>query len=60
LDTGRAGPGPEPAAAARGGRNMWYVIFFMVGVLVGSLVTFLRGETRCRDCGARENCEQFP
>jgi hypothetical protein len=39
---------------------MWYVIFFMVGVLVGSLVTFLRGETRCRDCGARENCEQFP
>ncbi len=39
---------------------MWYVIFLIMGALVGSLATFLRCETRCRDCGARENCEQFP
>jgi hypothetical protein len=39
---------------------MWYLIFFMVGVILGSLATFLRGETRCRDCGVRDRCEEFP
>jgi hypothetical protein len=39
---------------------MWYVIFLLFGALVGSLATFVWRETRCRDCGVRENCEQFP
>ena len=40
--------------------KMWYFVFFTLGVVVGSLVAFLRYETKCRDCGARENCEEFP
>jgi hypothetical protein len=39
---------------------MWYLIFFTLGAVVGSLATFLRYETKCRDCGVRENCEEFP
>jgi hypothetical protein len=39
---------------------MWYIIFFTLGAVVGSLATFLRYETKCRDCGVRENCEEFP
>jgi hypothetical protein len=39
---------------------MWYFIFFTLGAVVGSLATFLRHETKCRDCGVRENCEEFP
>ena len=39
---------------------MWYIIFFMMGGVLGSLATILWGQTRCRDCGVRENCEEFP
>jgi len=39
---------------------MWYLIFFTLGAFLGSLVTFWRCETRCRDCGLRGNCEEFP
>ena len=40
--------------------KMWYLIFFLLGAVVGSLLTFLRYETKCRDCGVRANCEEFP
>ncbi len=40
--------------------GMWYVICLMVGAALGSLATFLWRETRCRDCGVREHCEEFP
>jgi hypothetical protein len=39
---------------------MWYVIFLLAGGVVGSLATFLWCETRCRDCGVRHDCEEFP
>jgi hypothetical protein len=41
--------------------KMWlYLLFFMMGAVVGSFVTLLRYETKRRDCGVRENCEEFP
>ena len=39
---------------------MWYVLFFILGAALGSFATCRRGEAGCRDCGGRENCEQFP
>jgi hypothetical protein len=39
---------------------MWYFMLFVLGAVLGSLLTFLRSETRCRNCGVRENCEEFP
>lgn len=40
--------------------EMWYFICLLVGAVLGGLATSLRYETRCRDCGVRENCEEFP
>jgi hypothetical protein len=59
---------PELAGPLRGaghrrhGRRsaMWYVLGFILGAVLGSVATFWRVETRCRECGGRENCEQFP
>jgi hypothetical protein len=39
--------------------KMWYLIFFTLGAAVGILATLLRYETKCRDCGVRENCEEY-
>ncbi len=39
---------------------MWYVLCLILGVVLGSCATFWRCETGCRDCGERENCDQFP
>ncbi len=39
---------------------MWYVLCLILGVVLGSWATFWRCEAGCRDCGERENCEQFP
>jgi hypothetical protein len=56
---------PAPWGAAVTGYNlrrpgMWYLIFFTMGAVLGSLATYLRCETKCRDCGVREHCEEFP
>jgi hypothetical protein len=53
-------PGRRPVTANLRRSAMWYLIFLLVGVVLGSLATFLWGETRCRECSAREDCEQFP
>ncbi len=39
---------------------MWYVICFMLGVVMGGVGIILKYETKCRECGMRENCEEFP
>lgn len=59
---------PEPSGPVRApvtGCNlrrpeMWYVLCFILGLVLGSFATFWRCEAGCRDCGGRENCEQFP
>ena len=56
---------PGPVTAPVTGSNlrrpeMWYVLCLILGVVLGSCATFWRCEAGCRDCGERENCEQFP
>ena len=59
TSTGGIAAGVEDRADQRG-LKMWYFILFMLGAVVCSILTFLRYETKCRDCGIRENCEEFP
>jgi hypothetical protein len=46
--------------AVRRRLKMWYFIFFTLGAVAGGLAAIMRYETKCRDCGVRENCEEFP
>jgi len=39
---------------------MWYVICFMAGVAVGGLAMIVKYETKCRECGVGQKCEEFP
>jgi hypothetical protein len=39
---------------------MWYFIFFTLGAGMGSIATLLYFLNKCRDCGLREDCEEFP